>query len=206
MVQNIGSMPFSRPLPDLRHQLAEQVAVQAAAEAAIGGHDDVADPLHLALLARKLWPILRRCLGQVPNDLEHLLGVGPDACIRSCALRILEVATISMALVIFCVLLMLAILVRISLAPAISAPNRVLSAVSECKISTSRVAGWTGPRAAGGAPRARHDLRRNGDRRYRAEQGSARLHPRGRPTEPYQVLLALKSFSAACSDCLISSL
>jgi hypothetical protein len=52
------------------------------------------------------------------DDLEHLLGIGPDACIRSCALRILEAATISMALVIFCVLLMLAILVRISLAPA----------------------------------------------------------------------------------------
>src|SRR5690606_3203852 len=39
--------------------------------------------------------------------------------IRSCALRILLAATISMALVIFCVLLMLAICVRISLAPAI---------------------------------------------------------------------------------------
>ena len=38
---------------------------------------------------------------------------------RSCALRILLAATISMALVIFCVFLMLAILLRISLAPAI---------------------------------------------------------------------------------------
>ncbi len=39
---------------------------------------------------------------------------------RSWALRILAPATICMALVIFCVLLMLAILVRISLAPAMS--------------------------------------------------------------------------------------
>ena len=36
---------------------------------------------------------------------------------RSCALRILLAATICIALVIFCVLLMLAILVRISFAP-----------------------------------------------------------------------------------------
>jgi hypothetical protein len=55
MVQNIGSMPFSLPAADLAHQLAEQVAVQAAAEAAIGGDDDVTDPLHLALFAMKLW-------------------------------------------------------------------------------------------------------------------------------------------------------
>ena len=39
---------------------------------------------------------------------------------RSCALRILDAATVCMAAVIFCVLLMLAILVRISLAPAIT--------------------------------------------------------------------------------------
>src|ERR1700722_4304257 len=39
---------------------------------------------------------------------------------RSCALRILLAATISMALVIFCVFLILAILPRISLAPAMS--------------------------------------------------------------------------------------
>ena len=37
---------------------------------------------------------------------------------RICALRILLTATFSMALVIFCVLLMLAILLRISFAPA----------------------------------------------------------------------------------------
>src|SRR5690606_28891979 len=39
---------------------------------------------------------------------------------RSCALRILLAATISMALVIFCVLLKLAILMRISLPPVMS--------------------------------------------------------------------------------------
>jgi hypothetical protein len=41
---------------------------------------------------------------------------------RSCALRIFDAATISIALVIFCVLFTEAILVRISLAPAISLP------------------------------------------------------------------------------------
>ena len=45
---------------------------------------------------------------------------GRVAAMRSCALRIFEAATISIALVIFCVLLTEAILVdRISLAPAI---------------------------------------------------------------------------------------
>ena len=39
---------------------------------------------------------------------------------RSCALRILLAATISMALVIFCVLLKLAILTRISFTPGMS--------------------------------------------------------------------------------------
>jgi hypothetical protein len=40
---------------------------------------------------------------------------------RSCDLRILEAATISIALVIFCVFWTLAILLRISFAPAMSA-------------------------------------------------------------------------------------
>ena len=44
---------------------------------------------------------------------------GREADIRSCVLRILEVATISIAFVIFCVLRTLAILVLISFAPAI---------------------------------------------------------------------------------------
>ena len=44
---------------------------------------------------------------------------GRDADILSCVLRILDAATISIALVIFCVLRTLAILVLISLAPAI---------------------------------------------------------------------------------------
>ncbi len=39
---------------------------------------------------------------------------------RSCALRIFDAETVSMAEVIFCVLLMLAILVRISFAPAMT--------------------------------------------------------------------------------------
>ncbi len=39
---------------------------------------------------------------------------------RSCDLRILEAATISIALVIFCVFWTLAILLRISFAPAMS--------------------------------------------------------------------------------------
>ena len=44
---------------------------------------------------------------------------GREADIRSCVLRILEVATISIAFVIFCVLRTLTILVLISFAPAI---------------------------------------------------------------------------------------
>jgi uncharacterized membrane-anchored protein len=43
---------------------------------------------------------------------------------RSCALRILLAATISIALVIFCVLWMLVILVRISLPTAIGVSSR----------------------------------------------------------------------------------
>ena len=42
------------------------------------------------------------------------------AAMRSCDLRILEAATISIALVIFCVFWTLAILLRISFAPAMS--------------------------------------------------------------------------------------
>src|SRR6478735_4224371 len=52
---------------------------------------------------------------------------------RSCARRILLAATISMALVIFCVLLTLAILVRISLVPGMSvrAPGSVAARLRE---------------------------------------------------------------------------
>src|SRR5438128_11273899 len=53
-----------------------------------------------------------------PTTLRILSAYGRAARIRSCALRILLAATISMALVIFCVFLMLAIFVRISFAPA----------------------------------------------------------------------------------------
>ena len=54
------------------------------------------------------WPMTRRMR----------CAYGRVARMRSCALRILLAATISMALVIFCVLLKLAILTRISLTPA----------------------------------------------------------------------------------------
>src|SRR5688572_19194556 len=49
---------------------------------------------------------------------------GRVARMRSCALRILLAATISMALVIFCVLLKLAILTRISFTPGMAASIR----------------------------------------------------------------------------------
>ena len=55
---------------------------------------------------------------------------------RSCALRILLAATISMALVIFCVLEILEILVRISLPAAINYFLDVCSRESVC-INTS---------------------------------------------------------------------
>src|SRR5690606_34338794 len=56
------------------------------------------------------WPITRRMRS----------AYGREARMRSCALRILLAATISMALVIFCVLLKLAILTRISFTPGMS--------------------------------------------------------------------------------------
>src|SRR5690606_7844485 len=56
-----------------------------------------------------------------------LAAYGRPARILSCALRILDAATISMALVIFRVFCTLLILVRISLIPAIALPVRALS-------------------------------------------------------------------------------
>jgi hypothetical protein len=49
-------------------------------------------------------PVLRIGLGDMADDLSGSARVGREAFIRSCALRILEAATISIALVIFCVL------------------------------------------------------------------------------------------------------
>src|SRR5690606_26721639 len=72
-------------------------------------------------LALATWPITARirCEYGLPTRM------------RSCALRILLAATISIALVIFCVLLMLDICVRISLAPAMRLPQPFIALTQE---------------------------------------------------------------------------
>jgi hypothetical protein len=90
-------------------------------------HDDKADALDRTLLHVHV-AVLRGGVGDVT---DHGCGYGArracPAAIRSCALRILLAATISIALVIFCVLWMLEILVRISLPTAIGVPSLDLS-------------------------------------------------------------------------------
>ena len=63
--------------------------------------------------------VLRVGVADVRGDVADLLAVGPRLRMRSCALRILEAATISIALVILRVFCTLLILVRISLVPGI---------------------------------------------------------------------------------------
>src|ERR1700694_2363602 len=67
---------------------------------------------------------------------------------RSCARRILLAATISMALMIFCVLLTLAILVRISLVPGMalaSRPRPCRPRVRYCQLVSTERHGLVGP-------------------------------------------------------------
>ena len=59
-------------------------------------------------------------LARCPITWRIFSAYGRDAAMRVCTLRILLAATISMALVIFCVLRMLLICVRISFAPAMN--------------------------------------------------------------------------------------
>ena len=64
--------------------------------------------------------VLRIGLAEVGGDVAHLVAVGTGRRMRSCALRILEAATISIALVIFFVFSTDLILPRISLPAAMS--------------------------------------------------------------------------------------
>jgi hypothetical protein len=100
----------------------QHVGVQAAAQALVGRDDD-----HAGALARSRVALApgtdagtRGWRGQVRGDVADLLGVGARGRIRSCALRILDAATISIALVILRVFCTLLILLRISLEPAMA--------------------------------------------------------------------------------------
>ena len=63
-------------LAEVTQQLAEHVVVEAAGQAAVGRHHDVADPLHLAALHEVGVAVLGVRLRQVPDQLLHRPRVG----------------------------------------------------------------------------------------------------------------------------------
>ena len=78
------------PPADLAEQLAEQVVVEAAGQAAVGRDDDVADALHVRALHQVRVLVLGVGLRQVADDLLHRTGVrarGLHAVLRLADLR-----------------------------------------------------------------------------------------------------------------------
>jgi hypothetical protein len=118
MATTSTSRPAARHSLLLLHDQAQHIGVEAAAQALVRRHDDGADALHGALHQERVL-VLDVRLGDVQRDGERALEYGRDARMRSCALRIFDAATISIALVILRVDATLLILLRISFEPAI---------------------------------------------------------------------------------------
>ena len=115
------SICFALRLPFLHlgERQAQHVGVEAAAQALVGGDDDDADLLDRVAVDQERMAVLRVGVRQMcAATLRIFSPYGRAARMRSCALRIFEAATISIALVILRVFCTLLILVRISLLPA----------------------------------------------------------------------------------------
>ena len=106
------------PLLHVLDQDLEQVDVQATAQTTISRHDDIADTLDRTLHHERV-TVFRVGVGQMADYLPDPLRIRAAGSHAHLCLAHLADRHLSMALVIFCVLLMLAILLRISFAPAI---------------------------------------------------------------------------------------